>query len=64
MKQRLVLEIKHMELVCQPFTRTSDQERISPYNINKMSNRQVMRIKKLSIRGLLLVVDPTPDSPN
>ena len=27
-------------------TPTSDQDRISPYNINTISNRQVMRIKK------------------
>ena len=28
------------------FTPTSDQDRISPYNINTISSRQVMRIKK------------------
>ena len=31
-----------------PLIPTSDQDRISPYNINKISNRQVMRIKKES----------------
>ena len=34
----------------------SDQDRISPYNINVISSRKVMRIKTVSIRGLL--VDP------
>ena len=29
-----------------PLTPTSDQDRISPYNINTISSRQVMRIKK------------------
>ena len=29
-----------------PFTPSSDQDRISPYNINTISSRQVMRIKK------------------
>ena len=29
-----------------PFTPTSDQDRISPYNINTISSRQVMRIEK------------------
>ena len=39
-----------------------DQERISSYGVNTISSRQVMRIKKLSVRGLL--VDPIPNSPN
>ena len=29
-----------------PLTLISDQDRISPYNINAISNRQVMRINK------------------
>ena len=29
-----------------PFSPISDQDRISPYNINTISSRQVMRIKK------------------
>ena len=29
-----------------PLTPTSDQDRISPYNINTTSSRQVIRIKK------------------
>ena len=44
-------------------TLLSDQDRISPYNINTISSRQVMRIKKtLSARGSW--VDPIPNSPN
>ena len=31
----------------------SDQERISPYNINTISSRQVMRIKKNISRGII-----------
>ena len=46
-----------------PLTPMSDQDRISPYNINTMASRQVMRIKKkILIWGLL--VDPIPNSPN
>ena len=36
----------------------SDQDIISPYNINTISSKQVMRIKKILIRGLL--IDPIP----
>ena len=39
-----------------PYTLISDQDRISPYKFNEIPGRQVMRIKKISIRGLL--VDP------
>ena len=39
----------------------SDQDGISPYNINTISSRQVMRMKK-NINELL--VDPIPKSPN
>ena len=45
-----------------PLTPISDQDRISPYDINTISSRQVMRIKKISVRGLL--VDPIPNSLN
>ena len=45
-----------------PLTPISDQDRISPYIINTISSRQVMKIRKISIRGLL--VDPIPNSPN
>ena len=40
----------------------SDQDRISPYNINTISSRQVMRGKKISIRGFLF--DPISSSQN
>ena len=40
----------------------SDQERISPYNISIMLSMEVRRIKKISLRGLL--VDPILNSPN
>ena len=40
----------------------SDQDRISPYNINMILTRQVMRIKKILIRRLLF--DLIPNSPN
>ena len=33
----------------------TDQDRISPYNIYTISNRQVMRGKKISIRGFYLI---------
>ena len=32
----------------------SDQDRISPHNLNTISSRPVMRIKKISIKGLLV----------
>ena len=31
-----------------PFHSISEQDRISPYNINTVSSRQVMRIKKIN----------------
>ncbi|PFX30155.1 Receptor-type tyrosine-protein phosphatase F [Stylophora pistillata] len=45
-----------------PFTPISDQDRVSPYNINIISSRQVMRRKKNISKGILL--DPIPTSPN
>ena len=42
---------------------TSDQDRISPYNIDTISSRQVMRIKKKNQLGGLQG-DPVPNSPN
>ena len=33
-----------------PLTPMSDQHRTSPYNINTISSRQVMRIKKISVK--------------
>ena len=45
-----------------PLTTMSVQNRIYPYNINKTSSKQVIRIKgKISIGGLL--VDSIPNSP-
>ena len=38
----------------------SDQDRISPYSINTILNRKVMRMKKISIGGML--VDSLPKS--
>ena len=40
----------------------SDQDRISPYNINTISSRQVIRIIGNINQGIL--VDPTSNSPN
>ena len=36
-----------------PFTPTSNQDRISPYNINTVSSRQVMRIEKNINHGII-----------
>ena len=38
----------------------SDQDRISAYSVNTILNRQVMRMKKISIEGML--VDSLPKS--
>ena len=48
--------------IVKPSSPTSDLDRISPYTISTISSRQVMRIKKISIRESL--VDPIPNSPN
>ena len=40
----------------------SDQDRISPYNINTISSGKVMRIKKTINLGI--IVDPIRNSPN
>ena len=40
----------------------SDQDRISPYIIQTISSRQLMRIEKNNNEGLL--ADPIPNSPN
>ena len=37
-----------------PFTPTSDQDRISPHNINTISSRQVMRIEKNVYHGITI----------
>ena len=51
-----------LKIFLKPLSPSSDQDRISPYTINVISSRLVMRIKKISIRGLL--VDPIPNSQN
>ena len=45
-----------------PYTPMSDKDKISPYSINTISSRQVIRIKKNIIRGLLIKTRPI--SPN
>ena len=61
-KQTNKQKIKIKDPEMNPFSPISDRERISPYNINIISRRQVMLIKKTSIRGSL--VDPVPNSLN
>ena len=39
--------------VVKPFTPTSDQDRTSPYNIDTISSRQVMRIEKNINHGII-----------
>ena len=40
-----------------PLTPTSDQDRISPYNITTISSRQVMRIKTCKLGNYWLIQD-------
>ena len=40
------------QVLFNPFAPMSDCRRISPYNINTISSRQVVRMKKISIREL------------
>ena len=42
-----------VQISLNPFTPTSDQDRISPYNINTISSRQVMRIEKNINYGII-----------
>ena len=42
-----------------PLTLMSDQDRISPYNINTISSKQMMRIKKISIKLIQHQILPT-----
>ena len=44
--------ITHTKRNINPFTPTSDQDRISPYNVNTISSRQVMRIEKNINHGI------------
>ena len=55
-------EMRIKKISINPLSPTSDLERISPYTISTISSIQVMRKRKISIRGLL--VDLIPDSPN
>ena len=48
------------EFLLNCLTLITDKDRISPYNINTISSREVMRIKKMSIRAIL--VDPVLNS--
>ena len=45
--------MKNMHTDVNPLTTMSDQDRISPYNINIISCRQVMRIKKDINQGII-----------
>ena len=45
--------MKNMHTDVNPLTTMSDQDRISPYNINIISCRQVMRIKKNINQGII-----------
>ena len=45
--------INNQILGVNPFTPTNDQDRISPYNINTISSRQVMRIEKNINHGII-----------
>ena len=42
-----------MAVTINPLTPMSDQDRISPYNINTILTRQVMRIKKNINLGII-----------
>ena len=62
MKDKISKEWKKTPKGSNPLTPMSDQDRISPYNINTISSIQVMRTKTISVKGLL--VDPIPNSLN
>ena len=62
MKDKISKEWKKTPKGPNPLTPMSDQDRISPCNINTISSIQVMRTKKISVKGLL--VDPIPNSLN
>ena len=49
-------------MIFNPLSPTSDLDRISLDIICTITRRQVMRIKKISIRGFF--VDQVPNSPN
>ena len=44
--KNIIFPHPHLLLIINPLTPMSDQDRISPYNINKTSSRKVTRVKK------------------
>ena len=44
------------DITLKPLTPMSDQDRISPYNINTISSRQVMRIKKNISQEIIMMI--------
>ena len=62
MKDKISKEWKKTPKGPNPLIPMSDQDRISPCNINTISSIQVMRTKKILVKGLL--VDPIPNSLN
>ena len=60
--QPFLAEINGSKQVPYPYTPMSDKDKISPYSINTISSRQVIRIKKNIIKGLLIKTRPI--SPN
>ena len=48
-----LMPCKHLLCILNPFTPTSDQDRISPNNVNTISSRQVMRIKESLKKGII-----------
>ena len=57
-----LLWLTYMYQYVQMLLTLSDQDRISPYNINTISSGKVMRIKKTINLGI--IVDPIRNSPN
>ena len=51
--ERQSISYGEKKYILNPFTPTSDQDRISPYNINTISSRQVMRIEKNINYGII-----------
>ena len=49
---KVLIVCLHKEFIY-PFTPTSDQDRISPYNMNTISSRQVTRIEKNINHGII-----------
>ena len=47
------LKVAILITIFNPLTPMSDQDRISPYNINTISSRKVMRITKNTNEGII-----------